>query len=578
MAESIQIEKCMIEPDSGVLELHLTGSLPFMVQEKKIRLSAVFQAEHVDRYYPLPARCVGQDSDRTLFEAKAKIQLDSVFFEYIPGPEEQDITLRFQVCSPQKEWFSFGETLELPQKYFVSKPVSASWIQKGMRRVLYVICTFLLPVWLFQGYLALKGHGTLHPAARNMQGKKALLYHAHGLVSGWTGYGYSIREIKTNYFCRKYQKFCQKYPETEGILFLSERRVEKGGNLDLVRECLRQSEQCNKKHIVLREFLETRPVHKLKWSELRKCAELTARSRVIVLEDFYPQLHALQMRKETRLLQMWHACGAFKLFGLSELGIVGNLPQDTRNHRNYDAALASSAGIVPFYSEAFGIPISHVKPIGVPRTDSFFDASYGDQIREILYERYPVCKGRKVVLFAPTFRGSGNKTAFFPVSRFPVDQIMEKLSEDTILIVKNHPFVKEAFAVSELYQERVLDLSEGENINDLLWITTVLITDYSSSVFEASLLRIPMLFYVFDLEEYLEERDLYFDFASFVPGRIVKEIPELIAALQEALQKPEAVRIDHTAFQQFFLGALDGHSTERTVQLIGQLYEEAGIS
>nr|MDE6853335.1 CDP-glycerol glycerophosphotransferase family protein [Lachnospiraceae bacterium] len=324
----------------------------------------------------------------------------------------------------------------------------------------------------------------------------------------------------------------------------------------------------------LREFLVDRPVQKLSWRELRRLADLTAASRIIILEDFYPQLHALSIRPDTKILQLWHACGAFKLFGLSDLGISQHLKQDTRNHRSYHAALASGEGIVPFYSEAFGVPSSHIYPVGVPRTDCFFQEEAVRQKRQNLYRRYPVLQGKRVVLFAPTFRGSGNQNADYPFELFPVHVVMENLPEDVVLVVKNHPFVRRKIEITEDDRHRVLDLTGTENINDLLLLTNVLITDYSSVIFEAAILQIPMLFYTFDLEEYIRCRDLYFDFASFAPGPIVRELPDLIQAVLDSLESPECHGLEE--FREFFLGAVDGHSTERVVQLVQQLYDDGG--
>ena len=77
----------------------------------------------------------------------------------------------------------------------------------------------------------------------------------------------------------------------------------------------------------------------------------------------------------------------------------------------------------------------------------------------------------------------------------------------------------------------MLDLSDEDELNDLLFVTDLLITDYSSVVFEASLLDIPMLFYAFDLFDYISKRDFYYDFESFVPGKIVFSQRELTEAI-----------------------------------------------
>ncbi|MDO4166845.1 MAG: CDP-glycerol glycerophosphotransferase family protein [Eubacteriales bacterium] len=582
MEQKIQITNCKVDSEHKTLDIAIDGTLPYPVCGERFRIAAVFcdKDNTIDRHFPMVAHGTVYEKQCTRFHAAARIQLDAVFYEYHPGQPDDIILLKFCTCTPEKKWLTFDTDIRLTSALFqgeedIRKGFGYSLYQIG-KKIQYGFCTILLPLWLLSGYMACHGHGTLHPAAKGRSGKKAIFYHAHGLVSDWTGYGYSIREMKTQYFRKQYEKACLRHSRTEDILFLSERRVEKGGNLDLVWEALRKQKDDNTESFTgeIREFLVNRPVNKLSWKELRDLAGLVAGARVIILEDFYPQLHALSKRPETKILQMWHACGAFKLFGLSDLGIADHLEQDTRNHRSYDAVLASSEGIVPFYAEAYGIPVSHIYPIGVPRTDCFFQPEYAAQVRGALYQKYPVLQGKRVILFAPTFRGSGNKTAYYPVDRFPVDQIMEQMPEDTILVLKNHPFVNNKFSVEEAYRERVLDLSREENINDLLFVTDVLITDYSSVIFEAALLQIPMLFYVFDLEEYQASRDIYFDFASFVPGEMVSDIPGLIDEIQKCLLCGKDFEVE-ASFREFFLGALDGHSTERAVQLIHDLYQGA---
>ncbi len=268
------------------------------------------------------------------------------------------------------------------------------------------------------------------------------------------------------------------------------------------------------------------------------------------------------------MLQLWHACGAFKLFGLSELGLT-DLAQNTRNHRTYTRAIVSGSAMAPFYSEAFGMHINNIRQTGIPRTDVFFDEEYRKETVAALYERYPQWKDKKIVLFAPTFRGSGNKTAFYPMERFPIDLVMNALPPDTVLLVKQHPFVHSDLSMYREcdFADRLFDLTGKENINDLLFITDLLVTDYSSSIFEAALIDIPMIFYAFDLEEYLRERDLYFDFAEFVPGEIVEDLQTLISRMKEVLISPAKTSVDDS-FRQFFLGLLDGSSTRRTTDLI----------
>ena len=72
------------------------------------------------------------------------------------------------------------------------------------------------------------------------------------------------------------------------------------------------------------------------------------------------------------------------------------------------------------------------------------------------------------------------------------------------------------------------DFSDFREINDLLLVTDILITDYSSVCFEFGILNKPMLFFAFDVEEYIKERDFYYDYFEFIPGPLVKNSEEIV--------------------------------------------------
>lgn len=565
----VMIRHYNINEQNKILNLEIQCLAPPENTVGKRRLSLVFEAPSCGkRYFPVTVRYQNQIGDKRCYLAALSIELTHIFFKKLPEAEEK-VQVYAAFCEAETLWNRTDTMLELSGDLFRKEEVRKSVVRQTASAFLYGICTILLPLWILDGLLAQKGLHGLHPAAKGRTGLRAAFYHVHGLVKDWTGYGYSVREYKTQYFKKCYERACRQVSKTRGILFLTERRVEKGGNLDRIRS---EAERAGYSY---EEFLTETPVHKLTRKEIRRCAHMVAAARLIILEDFVPQLHALDIRCDTEILQMWHACGAFKLFGLSELGIVDHLEQSTRNHRNYTAALASSRGVVPFYSEAFGIDERAVKAVGVPRTDIFFDRDYAGETRERLLNKYPVCRDKKVVLFAPTFRGSGNKTAYYPWEKFPVEQILDALPEDVVLLIKNHPFVPQKCEIPSKYRERILDLSSEENINDLLFITSLLITDYSSVIFEAVLLELPILFYAFDLQEYLDQRDLYFDFASFAPGKIVGDLESLkqriAQLLEEKQEEKDGAEMTKEQFRRLFLDALDGHSTERTMKLVAQL-------
>ena len=100
---------------------------------------------------------------------------------------------------------------------------------------------------------------------------------------------------------------------------------------------------------------------------------LLAGADVIVIDDFQPVIYRIGLEPDVRIIQLWHASGAFKTVGYSRVGKPGGLDPYSPIHKNYTHAIVSSDYDVPFYAEAFGIPEARVVPTGIPRMDRFFD-------------------------------------------------------------------------------------------------------------------------------------------------------------------------------------------------------------
>lgn len=563
--DTLELLEQRVDSEHKVWYFRARGSIAHPIVREKLRVTAIFRCGQWERRFPLAAYCV--TADKTYFQVSGRVELEYVFYHFDYGSAEHPVEVSFAYCDAEGSWHTLNSRkIALNGWYFLERQRKKRLSYEAYRVVAYLLCTMLLPVWLLDGYFVAKGYKKSSFVEGEVSGKRLILYHAHGLVMAITGYGYSLRESKTKYFSKCYNKACKRGKKPEGVLFLSERQPDAGGNLDVVRRVwLERGHTC-------REFIDEKPIHKLSLRAIRQTARLVADAEVIVLEDFYPQIHALKLRPETKLVQLWHACGAFKTFGLSEPGRLEKLGQDTSNHRSYSYAFVSSEKMVPFYSEAFGIAERQVLPMGVPRTDAFFKEGYREMVIAALQEKYPALKEKRVLLFAPTFRGDGKKTGYYPMECFDANAFIEGMPEDTVLVIKNHPFMNKRFTVSEENRKRVLDMTERENINDLLLFTDVLITDYSSVIFEAALLKVPMVFYVFDLEEYMASRNIYFDFESFAPGSRVKEFDKLLTAVRMILRgerKEEEERIGR--FCDYFLDALDGKSTERVVEFLESL-------
>lgn len=140
-----------------------------------------------------------------------------------------------------------------------------------------------------------------------------------------------------------------------------------------------------------------------KFSYNLKLLYYIATSKYTLIDDFFPLIYPLKIRKGSKLIQVWHALGAFKKVGHSRTNLNN---QKSITHKNYTDTIVSSDTIVKNYAEAFGIDESRVHPIGIPRTDLFYCKKEMDEKKKEVYDRYSILKGKRVILFAPTFRGS----------------------------------------------------------------------------------------------------------------------------------------------------------------------------
>lgn len=428
-----------------------------------------------------------------------------------------------------------------------------------LRFIQYNIAIIMLPVYFLDGLLHLTGIKQMPPKFNDENSLKRLLAYTFWKFSTASTTNVSIWSVKKFIFNWCFRIYKHKKIQPNKITFISLRRTEVSGNFAFVYDKLK-----NDKDLDINFILKEGFIGDMSFKDIKEFTKACATSKVIILDEFTPQIHYIDFKPETKLIQLWHACGAFKTFGFTRLSKPKGSPQTTRNHRSYDYVTVSSTYCKKCHSEGFGISTENVVATGIPRTDVFFDEKYKEKARAEFYSKYPSFKGKKIIMFAPTFRGMVKETAFYPTEMFDVNEVCSKLPDDYAFIIKHHPFVNDAQPIPDKYKDRVIDLSESTELNDLLFVTDAVITDYSSLVFEASLIDIPMIFYVFDLEKYVAERDFYFDFKLYAPGKIVYSLDQLVDCIDKEDYCTERIK----PFADMFFDNKDGKSTDRVVNLI----------
>lgn len=423
----------------------------------------------------------------------------------------------------------------------------------------------LIPWFIIEALLSFIGVGELSSSIKNRNKLRRLIGHVNRRFAGFSKRKIKIKSIIRALYVAIFS-VCKIFPVRKNqIAFISHRRAELSGNFAFIHKYLVEDKDLRM------VYFFSKNVSMLNPAKIIKFCYICATSKVILLDEFTPQVHYLDLRKPTRLLQLWHATGAFKTFGFTRIGKPKGSPQDTRNHRSYDYVTVSSSYCIKCHSEGFGVDDKVIAPTGIPRTDVFFDEAYANKTRVKFYEKYPELVGKKIIMFAPTFRGMLKEDAHYPFEKFNVEKVLSSLSDEYVLLIKHHPFVEQKHPVPEAYRDRVYDFSDDTEINDLLFVCDLIISDYSSLVFEAALLNIPMLFYVFDYVKYVRERDFYFDLDIYAPGKLVTKQKDLIKSIQEKDFHTEKIE----PFAEMFFDRRDGKSTQAVVELVYKaLHEE----
>ena len=332
------------------------------------------------------------------------------------------------------------------------------------------------------------------------------------------------------------------------ILMLSTLKGKLGGNLLAIKNYIEENGL---------DF-EIWDITSLNMPDEAELAKELATSKYILVDDYEPCVYTLDLRENQHLIQVWHAMGAFKKFGYARETAVKN----SLTHKNYTEAICSSPEIASLYAESFGISEDKVKPVGTPRTDMFFDGEYVNSVKERILSDYPEISGKKVALFAPTFRGNSVNDGFYPESFINLPALSEELGSEWIIALKLHPFIKNRLSFNGC--KNIIDMSGEREINDILFITDVLITDYSSVIFENAVIGNGAVLYAPDLEEYTKERGFYFDYTDYACGEIVTDEKDLGAAILSANADDEKMK----EFKRRFVSLCDGNSSKRFVDTV----------
>ncbi|MFJ8755279.1 CDP-glycerol glycerophosphotransferase family protein [Streptomyces sp. NPDC102441] len=298
-------------------------------------------------------------------------------------------------------------------------------------------------------------------------------------------------------------------------------------------------------------------LHSAEWHEA------LARSRWIVTNTQLPEW--FERAEGQFVVQTWHGTPLKRIgrdlagTAFADTAYMESMP---RRAAQWSVLVSPNRFSTPVLSRAFGYE-GEVLECGYPRNDLLY-APDRAKVAAAVRQSLAVPEGKRVVLYAPTWREDRPKqSGLYGLDlQLDLEQARKALGDDHVLLVRRHYLVGGSIPSSDF----VRDVSRHPDVAELMLISDVLVTDYSSLMFDFAQTGRPMLFHTYDLEHYRDTlRGFCFDFENRAPGPLIADS----AAVVEALRDPEAATAGHreayAAFRESFCDLDDGTAAAQVV-------------
>lgn len=280
-----------------------------------------------------------------------------------------------------------------------------------------------------------------------------------------------------------------------------------------------------------------------------------ATAEYVFICDYFLPVASCRKRPETKVVQLWHSCGLMKKIAFDA---GDDIPKNYKGNMfgNYSYLTLSAEICVDVHARALQLPKERIFATGVSRTDDYFDQDWNERCRERFYRAHPGAAGKKIALWAPTFRGNAANPVLEGLEA--VQSAASQLSDQWFFVIKAHPHIDAHGQVSNCQIPT----------EELLAVADVLITDYSSVLFDYLIYQKAAVLFAPDLKQYEQQRGFYLDYRS-IPYPIVEDAQQLTQAIEQAIPWCQTHAAEQEAFRKIYTGACDGHATERILDLIG---------
>lgn len=277
----------------------------------------------------------------------------------------------------------------------------------------------------------------------------------------------------------------------------------------------------------------------------------------------------IEKRPETTYIQTWHGTPLKKMLHDIE-NVMGRSDGYIERISNaiefWDYLISPSSYATKCFKSAFQYK-NDILEVGYPRNDIFYQNNKNLLMEQTL-NRLNIPKDKKIILYAPTFRD--NQAVKNNRFKFDIEmdlyKMKEKLGEDYIVLLRLHVAITSKMKLDDELKDFVFDVSAYSEMQELLLVTDILITDYSSVMFDFANTKKPMIFFTYDIETYRDDvRGFYMDFENEAPGPLVEDTESIIKHIQNIDNLSTQYKEKYNMFYEKYCSLEDGDATNKIV-------------
>lgn len=277
-------------------------------------------------------------------------------------------------------------------------------------------------------------------------------------------------------------------------------------------------------------------------------------------------------RRGVVFLETWHGTPLKKLaFDMDDITSASQNHKTLfyKHSREWNYLISANRFSTDVFERAFVYDRDKILEYGYPRNDILY-AENRDEIASEVKEELGIPEGKRVILYAPTWRDNQfyDRGKYKFTLALDLGRLQKEFGEDSVILLRTHYYIADILNLTE-YEGFVYNGSQYEDISRLYLISDICITDYSSVFFDYANLRRPILFYAYDFDEYADEiRGMYMDMEKELPGPILRTNDAVVEALHNMDAISETYKERYEEFYNRFCNVDDGHASERVIEKV----------